>query len=97
MAKHHLKQGTATLARMGHLFTGYDWTGTAASARPAPAGRFALDPAADATLARRTWRARAERARQAVRSEAASDELHQRVSSWAHARVPGDPCIGSGC
>lgn len=97
MMKQYLKRTQAALAHAGYIFTGYDWTGAARTARPATQSEFALDPATDAREARRTWRQRAVEARHAAARRRTTDALHERVAAWAHARVPGDPCIHAGC
>ncbi len=96
MLKQDLKRTQAVLAHAGYLFTGYDWTGTARTATPAAQAKYALDPVADAREARRAWRQRAVEARRAAARRRETDALHARVAAWAHARAPGDPCIGAG-
>lgn len=96
--KQDLKQTQVALARAGYLFTGYDWTGTGRAAAPAAHTEHVLGTAADAREARRAWkRQRAIEARRAAARRPATDALHERVAAWAHARVPGDPCIHAGC
>jgi hypothetical protein len=96
MMKQDLKRTQAALAHAGYLFTGYDWTGTARAAVPAAQAREALDPVADAREARRAWKRPAVDARHVATTRRATDALHERVAAWAHARVPGDPCLGAG-
>lgn len=98
MMKQDLKRIQVELARAGYLFTGYDWTGTARATTPVAQAKHALDPVADAREARRAWKQqRAIEGRRAMTARRATDALHERVAAWAHARVPGDPCIGAGC
>lgn len=97
MMKQDLKRTQAALAHAGYIFTGFDWTGTARSAAPSAQSQYALDPIAEAREARRVWRRRATEARRAAAARRTREALHDRVAAWAHARVPGDPCIGAGC
>ncbi len=97
MMKQDLKRTQAALAHAGYLFTGYDWTGTARAAAPVAQASEALDPVADAREARLAWKQRAVESRRVATARRAPDALHERVAAWAHARVPGDPCIGAGC
>jgi hypothetical protein len=96
MMKQDLKRTQVALARAGYIFTGFDWTGTARSAAPAVQSQYTLDPIAEAREARRVWRQRSQAARRAA-ARREKEALHDRVAAWAHARVPGDPCIGAGC
>lgn len=97
MMKQDLKRTQAALAHAGYIFTGYDWTGTARAAAPVAQMKYALDTITDARQARRAWKQRAVEVRRAATPRRATDALHERVAAWAHARVPGDPCIGAGC
>lgn len=97
MIKQDLKRTQAALAHAGYIFTGYDWTGTARAVAPVTRTNYTLGSVADARAARREWKRRALQARQAAAARRAADSLHERVAAWAHARVPGDPCIGAGC
>lgn len=98
MMKQNLKRTQAALAHAGYVFTGYDWTGTARVAAPVEQMEYALGTAADAREARRAWKQqRVLEARRAAAARRTTDALHERVAAWAHARVPGDPCISAGC
>ncbi len=96
MRKQVLKKNMPVLGRTARLFTGYDWSATAARGVPARHEACVLDPAAGGAVARRAWRARVEAVRRAPSPQRKADTLHQRVAGWAHARAPGDPCIGQG-
>lgn len=97
MMKQNLKRHQAAWAQASRFFTGYDWTATAGAIASMGQARYALDPLADARAARREWKRRMLGQQHAVATRRASAALRDRVSAWAHARVPGDPCIGAGC
>ena len=108
MTKQNLKPIQAALARAGYAFTGYDWTGSGRSAAPVERTEYLLDPVARARAAQRAWKRQqieaqrvrkqqATDARRAAADRRSMDAIRERVAVWAHARVPGDPCIGQGC